>query len=245
MYERILSWGPMWEPLFEPAGIGEGHVVLDFGAGPGHVTIEMAGRVGPSGQVHAVDVNEEFLRRTAAKASDEGYGDRVSTHLLEDHRVPLADGSIDRVLAKNVLEYVPSAADVLAECFRVTAPGGRMTATDWDWDFLIIQPWSVEEQREFFAAGAHAFKEPNIGRKLRALMLDAGFVDIDVSVHTAIDTRGGLIGVVRNFVGYIAEYETMAPERVLEMLNRLEEAVESGRYLAVLPQFSVTGLKAG
>jgi ubiquinone/menaquinone biosynthesis C-methylase UbiE len=29
----------MWEPLFEPAGIGEGHVVLDLGAGPGHVTI--------------------------------------------------------------------------------------------------------------------------------------------------------------------------------------------------------------
>ena len=243
VYEQVLAWSPAWAALFERAEVGDGHVVLDLGVGPGHTAMEMARRVGPSGHVHGVDINTEFLRRTDAKAETEGFADRVTTHLVTDHVLPLGDGSVDRVIAKNTLEYVPSLADTLAECFRVTTIGGRMTATDSDWDFLIVEPWTVEDQRRFFTAGAHAFKEPNIGRKLRNAMLDAGYADIEVSVHTNIDTDGNLLGVLRNFVGYISEFETMPVGGAERMLDQLQQAVDSGRYLAVFPQFSVTGCR--
>ena len=240
-YEQILAWSDQLEPLFAPAGVGPGHTVLDFGTGPGNLAIEMARRVGPDGHVHAVDINPDFLARAASKAEAEGLADRFSVHLLDDHRLPVDDGSVDRVLAKNVLEYVPDVDAVLAECFRITVPGGRMTATDSDWDFLILDPWTPDEQRRFFAAGAHAFNEPNIGRKLRGLMLDAGFVDVEVSIHTRIDTTGRMLGVVQNFVGYIADFDTMPAAEVAHMVERLEHAVDTGRFFGVSPQFSVTG----
>lgn len=241
VYERILAWGPMWEPLFEPAEVGEGHVVLDLGAGPGHVAVEMAGRVGPAGHVHAVDINDEFLQRTRRRAVKAGLGQRVSTHRVDGPDLPVGDGCIDRVLAKNVLEYVPDLAATLAECFRVTTPGGRMTATDSDWEFLVFAPWSVDEQRRFFTAGHHAFNEPCIGRELRGAMLDTGYVDVSVNVHTTVDTSGAVLGVIHNFAGYIAEFDTLPTPEVDEMIGRLTAAVHTGRFLAVLPQFSITG----
>jgi ubiquinone/menaquinone biosynthesis C-methylase UbiE len=41
--------------------IGDGQIVADFGCGLGHAAIEFARRVGPSGHVHALDVNAEFI----------------------------------------------------------------------------------------------------------------------------------------------------------------------------------------
>ncbi len=243
VYERVLAWNRGWDRLYRSAEVGPGHVVLDLGAGPGFMAVEMAGRVGDGGHVHATDINQEFLDRTRTRAEGAGVGDRVTTHLLADHILPLQDGSVDRVLAKNVLEYVPSVADSLGECFRVTVPGGRMTATDSDWDFLILQPWSADEQRRFFAAGAHAFREPNIGRKLYGAMLDAGYVDVEVQVVPSVDTSGAMLGVVRNFAGYIAEFETMPTAEVDALVDRLATAVDNGRYLGITAQFSVTGHK--
>ncbi|MFV0524945.1 MAG: methyltransferase domain-containing protein [Acidimicrobiales bacterium] len=241
VYERILGWNRLTEELYQRAEIDEGQVVLDLGAGPGHVAMEMARRVGPAGRVHAVDVNAEFLARTRAKAEAEGMGDRVETHLVDHHVLPQPDGSVDRVIAKNTLEYVPGLARTLAECFRVIRPGGRMTATGPDWEFTVIEPWSWEEQRRFFAAGAHAFAEPHVGRKLLGAMLDAGFVDVEVSVVARADRTGAFLGVLRNFVGYIAEFDTMPVDEATAMVDRVEAAVETGRYLIVFPQFSVTG----
>ena len=52
--------------------IGEGHVVADFGCGPGHAAIEFARRVGPNGHVHALDINAEFVQRAARSRRDLG-----------------------------------------------------------------------------------------------------------------------------------------------------------------------------
>ena len=55
-YERMFQWNPATSALYEPADIRAGHIVADFGCGPGYTAIEIAKWVGPGGHVHALDI---------------------------------------------------------------------------------------------------------------------------------------------------------------------------------------------
>ncbi len=52
----------------------------------------------------------------------------TSTTLVESDSLPLPDGCIDRLLVVHLLEVSEHPRDVLAEIWRVLAPGGRMIA---------------------------------------------------------------------------------------------------------------------
>ena len=77
-YERMFVWRKELEPLLAPAQIAEGLSVVDYGYGPGHLSVELARRVGRGGRVHALDINSEFLTRTRARADAEGVGEQMS-----------------------------------------------------------------------------------------------------------------------------------------------------------------------
>src|SRR5262245_15698145 len=100
-YETMYQWSTAAETFYAPAEIRTGHVVADFGCGPGHTAIEFARRVGASGHVHALDINAEFIKRTQARAEAAGLADRITTHLLATERLPLPDAALDRVTARN------------------------------------------------------------------------------------------------------------------------------------------------
>src|SRR5262249_6768565 len=124
-YEQMFRWRPEMDALIAPAEIAPGQSVLDFGCGPGWLAIELARRVGPSGHVHALDVNQAFLQRAAAHVAAENLRERVSFQHVAGERIPLDDGTLDRVVTKNVLEYVPDLGATLVEMRRVLKPSGR------------------------------------------------------------------------------------------------------------------------
>ena len=231
--------------ILGPVGVEAGETVVDFGCGPGFVASQLARLVGPGGHVHAIDVNEAFVARARELAEASGRADRVTVHHCPDERLPLADGLADRAYAKNVLEYVPDVDAVLGELHRVLRPGGAMVASDSDFGFVVVEPLTPAEVAEVFEAAAPAFREPNIGRKLRAAFLRAGFDDVDVAVTAAVDTAGRLRIVIENMLGYGRRFGRMPQARADELLARLDQAIADGTFLAVLPQWWVTGTKAG
>ena len=240
-YERMFEWREGLEPLIAPAQIGPGQVVVDFGCGPGHLAIELARRVGPEGRIIALDVNREFLERTRARAEREGLADRVSTELHEKDRLPLPDGAVDRVVCKNVLEYVPDPATTVAEFRRVLRPGGIAHVSDSDWGALILEPLGPERVERIMSAAAVAFRTPRIGRSLYGLFRAARLQDVSVQVLTSADTLGRMRPVISNLATY-ARASGRADESELEaFLGDVERAVEEQTYLAILPQFLVTG----
>ena len=71
-YEAQYAWGARGNRLIDGADIRVGHMVADYGCGPGFLSVELTRRVGPGGQVLAFDVNADFVARTESKLAAEG-----------------------------------------------------------------------------------------------------------------------------------------------------------------------------
>ncbi len=241
-YELMFAWRPEQEALLAPARIQEGQTVLDFGSASGQLAVELARWVGATGHVHGADINAEFVARARERAEAAGLADRLTFHHLTGEELALDDASIDRVICKNVLEYVPDLDATLHELRRLQPRGALLHAIDSDWSFVVVEPWSPEVVDEFFRAAAPAFRDPNIGRKLRVALLRAGYREIEVAVQPVVDTTGLTQVLLQNMVGYIRQFETLPVERVEELMADVRRAVGAGEYLFVLPQFLVTGI---
>ncbi len=240
-YEQMFRWRPEMDALIAPADIAAGQSVLDYGCGPGWLAIELARRVGPGGHVHAVDVNQAFLGRAAEHVAAEGLGERVSFHHISDDRIPLADRTLDRVVTKNVLEYVTDLGATLVEMHRVLKPGGRLHVVDSDWGMLAVEPLGAEAIGELFAAASVAYRTPLIGRKLYGAMRASGFSDVRVQILASADTRGHFSPIVLNMASYARASGRMEAAKIDRLLETLNRSLQDGTFLLVLPQFLVTG----
>jgi len=168
----------------------------------------------------------------------------MAFHLLSDHTFPFADSAMDRVICKNVLEYVPDLNATLGEVYRVTSPGGRAHVIDSDWGFVIVEPWSAENVDAFFAAAGPAFNEPHIGRRVAGKLKEAGFDEVQVRLSPFVDQSGRGLHVLRNMASYIATFDSMPKSEVENLLGQVEDALQDGKFLFVLPQFLVTASKS-
>jgi ubiquinone/menaquinone biosynthesis C-methylase UbiE len=241
-YEELFRWRPQLEPLLAPARLSPGLVVADYGSGPGHLSVELARRVGPSGHVHAFDLNEEFVRRTRARADREGVGERVSVHRVHADGIALAPASLDRVICKNVLEYVDDPAATLGSFHAALRPGGIAHVIDSDWALLAIEPLGPERTVALQRAARHAYKTPHIGRQLHRLFRHAGFRDVELRVLANPDLKGHMATVVSNLVSYARASGTLPAAELDAIVGEVRAAIESGDYLLLLPQFLVTGV---
>jgi SAM-dependent methyltransferase len=164
------------------AELPEGERVLDLGSGGGIDVLLSARRVGPSGFAYGVDMTDEMLelaRSNAAKAGATNVEFLKAT--IED--VPLPDGSVDVVISNCVINLSVDKPRVLAEMFRVLAPGGRIGISD-----VVAEDdlTPTERAARGFYVGCIA------GALSRAEYLQglaaAGFVDVSVRfTHQAAD----------------------------------------------------------
>src|SRR5262245_21030344 len=82
--ERMDLLAAVHEPAtltgLDIVGIAAGARCVDLGCGGGHVALELARRVGPSGHVTGIDLDEELLELARAEATARGL-DNVTFHV--------------------------------------------------------------------------------------------------------------------------------------------------------------------
>ncbi|WP_308267952.1 methyltransferase domain-containing protein [Yinghuangia soli] len=79
-------------------------------------------------------------------------------------------------------------ARALAEARRVLAPRGRIVLTGQDWDAVVVDSEDHLLTRTLIHARADLVVGPRTARRYRNLLLDTGFVDVTVTVHTTVLT---------------------------------------------------------
>jgi ubiquinone/menaquinone biosynthesis C-methylase UbiE len=99
--------------------VHEGMTVLEPGPGMGFFTLELARRVGASGQVVAVEIQSKMLGRLKRRAAKVGLFERVDARLAQPDSMGLADlaGKVDFALAFAVVHEAPSKSAFFAEIF--------------------------------------------------------------------------------------------------------------------------------
>jgi len=242
-YERMFQWNPASSALYEPADIRVGQIVANFGCGPGHTAIEIAKWVGPSGHVHALDINSDFVSQSRKNANAAGVGDRVTTHQCDASILPLPDESLDRLTTRNTIIYVDDSECTIREFRRVLRGGGMVHAIEGDWPMMVIEPVASKDWAALVNAASYACRTPDIGRKLYGLMGRAGFSDIRVQVVTRPDTDGRLLPMIKNMAEYARGSGKINDADVEKILSTIEGAVSDGTYLALAPQFVVTAIR--
>src|SRR5690242_21478673 len=111
------------------AELREGEKVLDLGSGGGIDVLLSAQRVGPSGFAYGVDMTDEMLDLATANAERAGARNvQFLKGTIED--VPLPDAAVDVVISNCVINLSVDKPKVIAEMFRVLAPGGRLGISD-------------------------------------------------------------------------------------------------------------------
>lgn len=105
-YQQMFQWNPPSAVLYESADIQPGHVVADFGCGPGYTAVEIARWIGSGGHVYALDINKTFVADARENARKDGVGERLTAHESAGTKLPLSDGRLDRLTTHNTLIYL-------------------------------------------------------------------------------------------------------------------------------------------
>jgi ubiquinone/menaquinone biosynthesis C-methylase UbiE len=117
------------ETLLDRAGVAPGMRILDAGCGPGRLTIPAAARVGPTGEVVALDVQAAMLEKLRARLAAQGVENVRIVHGALGAGL-LERGAFDRAFLVTVLGEVPEPEGALREIFESLKPGGILSVTE-------------------------------------------------------------------------------------------------------------------
>lgn len=127
-------------------GLTEGMHVADLGAGAGYYSIAAAGRVGVSGRVYAVEIQQDLMERTAREAKASGFEnvEVIWGDVAVQGGTKIADSTLDAVITANVLFQVADKEAFVTEIKRILKPGGRALIIDWAGSFAGMGPQAAD-----------------------------------------------------------------------------------------------------
>ena len=157
-----------------------GDHVVDFGAGLGQLSRDMARVVGRSGRVVGIEFSREQIAEARRQAAAAGEAHRVDFREGDVADPPLGSGEwgkFDVAHARFILEHVSDPLLVVRQMMRALKPGGRILLLDDDHDVMRLWPeppgfgevWRAY-QRTYDRLG----NDPIIGRRLVQLLHEAG-----------------------------------------------------------------------
>ncbi|MFE7558153.1 methyltransferase domain-containing protein [Kitasatospora sp. NPDC057500] len=212
-------------------GAGPGSTVLDVGCGAGRAVAELTER---GARAIGVDASARMIAvaRRRWPAADLRVGDAGE--------LPLPDGSVDGYRADKVFHELADPRRALAEARRVLVGGGRIVLLGQDWDTVVVDSDDPAFTRALVHARADLTTRPRAARGYRALLLDAGFADVAVEVHTAVLTGPTALPLVTALAETTAAAGALPRERAGRWISEQRERAATDRLFLALPVFTAS-----
>ncbi|MGH9874346.1 MAG: class I SAM-dependent methyltransferase [Pyrinomonadaceae bacterium] len=184
-----------------------GMKLLDCGCGPGTVTLGFAEIVAP-GQVVGTDI-EQSQMDLATKTAEQKQVSKARFEVASIYELPFEDSSFDAVFMSALIGNLREPTRGLREAYRVLKPGGVIGVKEFDHGGDIVYPLEPamakydELYRRLRAENGHNGES---GRMIGALLLEAGFNDLDMSAtYETLSNPKVLQGAAQVFIGLLAE----------------------------------------
>ncbi len=188
-YEQYLVppiFAPWAARLIEMSGVHEGDQVLDVACGTGIVARHAASRVGSSGSVVGLDINEGML--TVARETAADIQSLIEWQQGDATDLPFPDEQFDIVCCQQALQFFDEPVAAVEEMQRVLTPGGCVTLSVW-------RPLDYQPAYVALAEALEAYIGDDAGNMmrspfptwdredLRTLFRDAGSDDVSVTIE--------------------------------------------------------------
>lgn len=154
------------EEIAKVLGIKPGATIADIGAGTGIFTRLFADKVGPSGQVLAVDIAENFLEHVN-KINRETGRKNVQTVLCTADDTKLPEGTVDVAYICDTYHHFEFPFKTMTSLHKALKPGGRVFMVDFkriegetsDWTMKHVRAGQEVFEKEILSCGFRKVKE--------------------------------------------------------------------------------------
>ncbi len=211
--------------LLRPA---PGATVVDVGCGTGRAVAELAEH---GANAIGVDLDPAMLAAARSRFPD------IDVRAADAADLPLGNGEAHGYRADKVYHVLPDPHAALAEARRVLAPGGRIVLLGQDWDTLVIDSDQPELTRRVVHARADTLPHPRIARAYRNLLLDAGFHDAHIEVHTATFTDTTMLPILTGHATAAREAGAVSSDQADNWVSEQARRARDGRLLVAIPMF--------
>jgi len=151
--------------------------VIDFGAGPGFATMDLAEIVGPTGEVHALERSRRFLDTLEAQARARGLK-QVKGHEIDVITDAIPVTGADAAWARWIFAFLPKPKEALKKLVDAVRPGGTLVFHE----YIDYQTWKLAPEAPNFERFVQEVTdnwrgsggEPDVGRVLPAWLTEFG-----------------------------------------------------------------------
>ncbi len=236
-------WRPRALDAWARARIGDGCKVIDFGAGPGFATMDLAEMVGPQGAVYALERSRRFLDTLEAQAKARGFT-QVQPFEVDVVADPLPVSGVDAAWGRWIFAFLPKAKDALKKLVDAVRPGGALVLHEYiDYQTWKLAPTApnferfVQEVSDNWRASGG---EPDIARDLPAWLTEMG-VKIE-SLRPYVDVVSKDDNVWRWPIGFfdihidrLLELNRITPQMAKDMRDEFARVSQQPGTLMVTP----------
>ena len=248
--ERQNAMDTMLNPLGEAAlnklNFNEEENVLDIGCGCGHTTLNIAKRIGPSGNVTGLDISEPMLKRAKETAVEMSIPNTLFKS-VDLQTEDLGDQIYSAAFSRFGVMFFEDSIAAFKNINKSLISGGYLSFVCWQ--SPAVNPWQslfIQEVKKFLdlpsppprSPGPFAFMESEY---VSSILEESKFQDITIEGHEAeVNMFSG-----RSLSDSVKDYISINPV-VTQMLkesseNQIAEIINSG-IKAFSPYYSEKGL---
>ena len=242
--DTMLS--PLGEAALNKLNFNEDENVLDIGCGCGHTTLNIAKRIGSSGNVTGLDISEPMLKRAKESAVEMSITN-TSFKCIDVQTEDLGDQIYSAAFSRFGVMFFEDSIAAFKNINKSLISGGYLSFVCWQ--SPAVNPWQslfIQEVKKFLdlpsppprSPGPFAFMESEY---VSSILEESKFQDITIEGHEAeVNMFSG-----RSLSDSVKDYISINPV-VTQMLkesseNQIAEIVNSG-IEAFSPYYSEKGL---